>query len=83
MTHIKTRWEVINNYICFLLMQAGGPSWDVPMGRRDSRTANRDGTSEIPSPFESLDVVSRKFRDKELDSTDLVALSGKIHLIVL
>ncbi|XP_031122249.1 lignin-forming anionic peroxidase-like [Ipomoea triloba] len=55
---------------------AEGPSWDVPMGRRDSRTANRDGTSEIPSPFESLDVVSRKFSDKQLDSTDLVALSG-------
>nr|GMD23111.1 peroxidase A2-like [Ipomoea batatas] len=55
---------------------AGGPSWDAPMGRRDSRAANRDGTSEIPSPFESLDVVSRKFSDKQLDSTDLVALSG-------
>uniref|UniRef100_A0A5B6YH61 Peroxidase n=1 Tax=Davidia involucrata TaxID=16924 RepID=A0A5B6YH61_DAVIN len=59
-----------------LVASAGGPSWDVLLGRRDSRTANRAGTTDIPSPFESLSNITRKFTNKGLDSTDLVALSG-------
>ncbi|KAA8549616.1 hypothetical protein F0562_001366 [Nyssa sinensis] len=60
-----------------LVSAAGGPSWDVQLGRRDSRTANRAGAnSEIPGPFESLANITRKFTNKGLDSTDLVALSG-------
>ncbi|KAL2507956.1 Peroxidase 53 [Forsythia ovata] len=55
----------------------GGPSWEVPVGRRDSRTANREGAnSELPSPFETLDNITSMFSAKGLDSTDLVALSG-------
>ncbi|XP_022754047.1 peroxidase 15-like [Durio zibethinus] len=56
---------------------AGGPTWQVPLGRRDSRTANQAGTSGIPSPFDNFSELQRKFRDVGLDdSTDLVALSG-------
>ncbi|PIN22748.1 Peroxidase [Handroanthus impetiginosus] len=56
---------------------AGGPSYDVPLGRRDSRTANRAGANrELPSPFASLDELRSNFSAKGLDSTDLVALSG-------
>ncbi|EOY32414.1 hypothetical protein QUC31_019417 [Theobroma cacao] len=56
---------------------AGGPTWQVPLGRRDSRTANQAGTSGIPSPLDDFDELQRKFRDVGLDdSTDLVALSG-------
>ncbi|KAG8485649.1 hypothetical protein CXB51_018841 [Gossypium anomalum] len=56
---------------------AGGPTWQVPLGRRDSRTANRGGTSAIPSPFDDFSDLQRKFRDVGLeDSTNLVALSG-------
>ncbi|KAI3461051.1 hypothetical protein Pfo_017714 [Paulownia fortunei] len=56
---------------------AGGPSYDVPLGRRDSRTANREGADrELPSPFASLDELESNFSAKGLDSTDLVALSG-------
>ncbi|XWS52420.1 hypothetical protein CRYUN_Cryun11dG0069500 [Craigia yunnanensis] len=56
---------------------AGGPTWQVPLGRRDSRTANQAGTSGIPSPFDDFSELQRKFRDVGLDdSTDLVALSG-------
>ncbi|CAI9761353.1 unnamed protein product [Fraxinus pennsylvanica] len=55
----------------------GGPSWEVPLGRRDSRTANPAGAnSDLPGPFESLSNVTSKFDNKGLDSTDLVALSG-------
>ncbi|KAK4380708.1 hypothetical protein RND71_002570 [Anisodus tanguticus] len=55
---------------------AGGPSWQVPLGRRDSLTANNSGTTDIPSPFESLAVMIPQFTNKGMDLTDLVALSG-------
>ncbi|XP_022846403.1 peroxidase A2-like [Olea europaea var. sylvestris] len=54
----------------------GGPSWEVSLGRRDSRKANPSGAnSDIPSPLESLNNITSKFSAKGLDSTDLVALS--------
>ncbi|PKH62911.1 hypothetical protein CRG98_050264, partial [Punica granatum] len=55
---------------------AGGPSWEVELGRRDSRTANRDeANTAIPSPVDSLANMTSKFAAVGLDSTDLVALS--------
>ncbi|XP_022153740.1 peroxidase 2-like [Momordica charantia] len=54
----------------------GGPSWRVLYGRRDSRTANKTGADNLPSPFETLDPLKKKFQDVDLNSTDLVALSG-------
>ncbi|XP_015878874.2 peroxidase A2 [Ziziphus jujuba] len=53
-----------------------GPSWSVPFGRRDSTTANRIAAGNLPSPFETLDQLQKKFSDLNLTSTDLVALSG-------
>ncbi|XP_074590067.1 peroxidase A2-like [Curcuma longa] len=56
---------------------SGGPSWDVPMGRRDGTTANKDGANNnLPTPFDTLDVIQSKFSAVGLDDTDLVALSG-------
>ncbi|KAL2480511.1 Peroxidase 53 [Abeliophyllum distichum] len=56
---------------------AGGPSWNVLLGRRDSRTANQAGAnSSIPAPFESLSNITAKFSAVGLNTTDLVALSG-------
>ncbi|KAM3397814.1 lignin-forming anionic peroxidase [Capsicum galapagoense] len=56
---------------------AGGPSWLVPLGRRDGLTANRSGANtDIPSPTETLDVMIPQFTRKGLGLTDLVALSG-------
>ncbi|TQE02019.1 hypothetical protein C1H46_012338 [Malus baccata] len=63
-----------------LVSENGGPTWEVQLGRRDSRTANRAGTTAIPGFRENLDELSQKFRDAGLDSTDLVALSVLIHL---
>ncbi|XP_017629994.1 peroxidase A2-like [Gossypium arboreum] len=54
----------------------GGPTWKVPLGRRDSRTAHREGTGTIPTGHESLAVIATLFKSMGLDSTDLVALSG-------
>ena len=56
--------------------QQGGPSWRVLYGRRDSRTANKTGADNLPSPFENLDPLVKKFADVGLNETDLVALSG-------
>ncbi|CAN6558897.1 unnamed protein product [Malus baccata var. baccata] len=60
-----------------LVYENGGPSWEVQLGRRDSRTANRTGADhDIPTPQDNLKLITEKFRKKGLDSTDLVALSG-------
>ncbi|PRQ35519.1 putative peroxidase [Rosa chinensis] len=59
-----------------LVSENGGPTWEVQLGRRDSRTANRAGTTAIPGPRETLAQITKKFTDAGLDSTDLVALSG-------
>ncbi|OIV95454.1 hypothetical protein TanjilG_06916 [Lupinus angustifolius] len=56
---------------------AGGPSWNVLLGRRDSLIANQSGAnSSIPSPTESLANITAKFSAVGLNTTDLVALSG-------
>ncbi|KAM3740899.1 hypothetical protein ACB098_08G134400 [Castanea mollissima] len=60
-----------------LVSMAGGPTWEVQLGRRDSKSANQAGANtSIPSPFESLSNITAKFTAVGLDSTDLVALSG-------
>ncbi|XP_059429100.1 peroxidase 15-like [Corylus avellana] len=56
---------------------AGGQTWEVQLGRRDSRTANRAGAnSNLPSPSEGLANITSKFSNMGLDTTDVVALSG-------
>lgn len=59
-------------------LQAGGPTWTVLLGRRDGLTANQAGAnSSLPSPFEGLNNITSKFSAVGLNTTDLVALSGK------
>ncbi|KAJ8760094.1 hypothetical protein K2173_010950 [Erythroxylum novogranatense] len=57
---------------------SGGPSWTNLLGRRDSTTASRAlANLSLPAPFETLDILRRKFTDVGLNNdTDLVALSG-------
>ncbi|KAF4366001.1 hypothetical protein G4B88_031370, partial [Cannabis sativa] len=59
---------------CFV--NSGGPEWRNLLGRRDGRIANQTGANGLPAPFETLDILQRKFRDLDLNTTDLVALSG-------
>ncbi|KAJ4720891.1 Peroxidase [Melia azedarach] len=55
----------------------GGPTWQVQLGRRDSRIANKNGTTALPLANATLDELKQKFLDQGLDNTtDLVALSG-------
>ncbi|XXG84099.1 hypothetical protein AAC387_Pa10g1696 [Persea americana] len=56
---------------------AGGPYWEVPLGRRDSRSASLSGSNNnIPAPNNTLQTIITKFKLLKLDLTDLVALSG-------
>ncbi|KAK8691372.1 hypothetical protein V6N13_074883 [Hibiscus sabdariffa] len=55
----------------------GGPSWQVPLGRRDARTASQSAAnSQIPSPFANLPALISSFSAKGLNARDLTALSG-------
>ncbi|KAJ8439774.1 hypothetical protein Cgig2_009598 [Carnegiea gigantea] len=56
---------------------AGGPYWEVPLGRRDSRGASLSGSNnEIPAPNSTFQSILTKFKRQGLDIVDLVALSG-------
>ncbi|CAJ1978789.1 unnamed protein product [Sphenostylis stenocarpa] len=55
----------------------GGPSWTVPLGRRDARTASQSAAnSQIPSPFSDLPTLKSMFAAKGLTASDLTVLSG-------
>ncbi|XVF59693.1 hypothetical protein PTKIN_Ptkin07bG0296500 [Pterospermum kingtungense] len=55
----------------------GGPSWEVPLGRRDSRGASRSGSNnDIPAPNNTFRTILTKFKRQGLSIVDLVALSG-------
>ncbi|XP_027911954.1 peroxidase P7-like [Vigna unguiculata] len=59
------------------VVRLGGPSWIVPLGRRDARTASQSAAnSQIPSPFSNLSTLITAFGSKGLTARDLIALSG-------
>ncbi|RLN34734.1 hypothetical protein C2845_PM03G16190 [Panicum miliaceum] len=64
---------------CFLmsLLLLGGPSWTVPLGRRDSTNSSATmANSDLPPPQFNLNQLIDSFGNKTLNPTDLVALSG-------
>jgi peroxidase len=69
--------DCIVYYCCLGILQSGGPSWDVPLGRLDSTTAGFDeANEELPSPSSDLDTLITKFRAHGLSFQDLITLSG-------
>ncbi|XP_010066145.2 peroxidase 11 [Eucalyptus grandis] len=55
----------------------GGPYWDVPVGRKDSRSASYElANTNIPTPNQGLISIIYKFLYLGLSVTDTVALSG-------
>ncbi|KAJ4754143.1 Peroxidase [Rhynchospora pubera] len=55
----------------------GGPYWDVPVGRLDSKTASLDlANTDIPTAQQGLLTLISKFWAKGLSATDMVALVG-------
>ncbi|KAH0759289.1 hypothetical protein KY290_022782 [Solanum tuberosum] len=60
---------------CFV--QSGGPYWEVPLGRRDSKTANFNKANvNIPAPNSTIQNLINLFNKQGLNEQDLVALSG-------
>jgi peroxidase len=67
---------ILRGCTCFLL-QLGGPSWKVGLGRRDSLTANITAANTfIPSPTSNLTALVSSFAVQGLSFKDMVALSG-------
>ncbi|KAL5707837.1 peroxidase [Ranunculus cassubicifolius] len=59
------------------VLLSGGPSWKVPLGRRDGLISNQTlANSVLPSPFETTDQITAKFVAVGLNITDVVSLSG-------
>ncbi|KAF2290801.1 hypothetical protein GH714_015515 [Hevea brasiliensis] len=55
----------------------GGPTWEVPLGRKDSRGASLSGSNNnIPAPNNTFQTILTKFKVQGLNVVDLVALSG-------
>ncbi|XP_010041557.1 cationic peroxidase 1-like [Eucalyptus grandis] len=55
----------------------GGPSWTVPLGRRDSTTASQSAAnSNIPAPTLNLSGLITAFSNKGFTTKEMVALSG-------
>ncbi|MFS7993460.1 putative peroxidase [Helianthus anomalus] len=55
----------------------GGPYWDVPAGRKDSKTASFSLVeSNLPGANDGLLSIIAKFMYQSLSVTDMVALSG-------
>ncbi|XP_021758315.1 peroxidase 9-like [Chenopodium quinoa] len=56
---------------------SGGPNWEVPLGRRDSKAANMLlANATIPPPILTAQKLIASFQQQGLDEVDLVALSG-------
>ncbi|KAL4620604.1 hypothetical protein ACB092_06G167400 [Castanea dentata] len=55
----------------------GGPSWTVPLGRRDARTASQSAAnSNLPSPSSDLATLISMFSAKGLNAREMTSLSG-------
>lgn len=61
----------------WLIMQLGGPSWPVPLGRKDAKTASQSAANtNLPPPSASLSTLISLFAAQGLDARDMTALSG-------
>lgn len=71
---------LIYDVFIIVYMQLGGPSWNVKLGRRDSKTASLAAANSgvIPPPTSTLSNLINRFQAKGLSAKDMVALSGKL-----
>ncbi|XP_062227618.1 peroxidase P7-like [Phragmites australis] len=55
----------------------GGPNWNVPLGRKDSRKADKDAADYgLPRPNDTVTALIDTFGKYGLDARDMAALSG-------
>ncbi|XP_047963557.1 peroxidase 64-like [Salvia hispanica] len=55
---------------------SGGPTWDVPKGRKDGRVSKANDTLQLPFPTFNISQLQQSFSKRGLSLDDLVALSG-------
>ncbi|XP_072966429.1 peroxidase 64-like [Typha angustifolia] len=55
---------------------SGGPSWEVPKGRKDGRISKASDTSQLPAPTFNFSQLKQSFSQRGLSTRDLAALSG-------
>ncbi|KAL3510937.1 hypothetical protein ACH5RR_030338 [Cinchona calisaya] len=59
------------------VLLVGGPYWDVPLGRKDSKTAGYElSNTNLATADDGLLSIISKFINQGLSVTDMVALSG-------
>lgn len=62
--------------------QIKGPSWSVPLGRRDGNVSiSAETLTNLPPPFFNITQLISLFAAKGLSVQDLVVLSGKIFIM--
>jgi peroxidase len=60
-----------------LAMQAGGPYYQVELGRLDGKVGTRAVVKHsLPGPGNNLDQLNKLFGFNGLTQTDMIALSG-------
>ncbi|KAG2396286.1 Cationic peroxidase [Vigna angularis] len=57
--------------------ESDGLSWKVPTGRRDGRISQASEANNLPSPFDSVAILTQKFAAKGLNTQDLVVTSAQ------
>lgn len=63
-------------------LESGGPTWDVPKGRKDGRISKASETIQLPSPRFNISQLQQSFSQRGLSLDDLVAL-GICSLLIL
>ncbi|XP_054776712.1 peroxidase 66 [Prosopis cineraria] len=59
-----------------VVVQSGGPYWDVLKGRKDGRVSKASDTRNLPAPSSNVSQLIQSFASRGLDVKDLVTLSG-------
>lgn len=57
-------------------MQAGGPVYDIPLGRKDGKRSRIEDTINLPSPALNSSELIRLFGKRGFNAQEMVALSG-------
>ncbi|XVE56202.1 hypothetical protein DITRI_Ditri03aG0218800 [Diplodiscus trichospermus] len=55
---------------------SGGPTWEVPKGRKDGRISLATETRQLPAPTFNISQLQQNFAQRGLSIENLVALSG-------
>jgi hypothetical protein len=62
-------------------LQAGGPVYNIPKGRKDGRRSKIEDTRNLPSPAFNASELIRMFGQHGFSAQEMVALSGKLHIL--